>query len=162
MAYLFIFYGKVKDRSFYIAISLFDILYYLILPFIYLFLILDELKYGLIFVPHVVCGLMSLVLFVTFFCKNDGEFPTHIFYSFVRTLLNYYVFLGSLVCIILRFAHGAKIYHQIFWICIGSVLFEAALNLYWSYELKEVLERFEMSLWNVRVKNSDNLHSLLT
>ena len=161
MAHLFILYGKVPDRSFYLGLSVFDLLYYIALPLIWMKLAVPDWHFIYFFFPHFAVGALCLIFLVNFFLKTDGEFTTYVFYAFVRSLLNFYVMLGCLFCIVMRFVHDEEIFDNVLWICVGSLAFEILLNYYWSFELKQVFDRFEMKLWNVSADNNSKIQALL-
>ena len=132
-------------------------------PLLVVNLILHSPMFSLLFIPNCIYSIGIALLLVNFFMKEDPNFTKYVFVAYARTLINYYMFLINLFTIILDSFYDDYNFSTILVICILIMLFEIFINLHWSNELKNAIERFadELYLLDSQIEERTKVNRLI-
>ncbi len=139
MTHLFVIFGEVQAQRFYYIINLIDIIMYTGLSVIVGRRLASSPEY--VFPLILFAGFSTFALVALCFSLKDSapKYKVSIYYAFMRSFMNYILFLGSIAVMGLHLWTNAK-QGFIFYLAIVMTLFEFLLDFYWTVQLREVVE----------------------
>ena len=152
---------KIKDKRFYKFISIFDVVYFMIMPIAVILGFLERWPLIFMFIPNFIYSVGMIILLINFYFKADRIFTRYILIAYSRSLLNYYMFFLSICLVLIDMIFDEYDFGVVVVFCTIIILFELFVNFYWTNELKNVLERFEDEVCMVDSEISINVNKLI-